>query len=59
MGNQDELDDSNKETELRELYNRKTIVVDINFISKIADVIDEESEPKSMAECRKRSDCLK
>ena len=61
MGNQDELDEPNEEiaadyAKSRELYNRKTIVVDINFVSKIAEIIDEDSEPKSMAECRERSD---
>ena len=61
MANQDELDELNEEittdyTKSRELYNRKTIVVDINFVSKIAEIIDEDSEPKTMAECRERSD---
>ena len=63
-GNQNELDDANEEittdyVESRDLYNRKTTVVDINFVSKIAAVIDEDPEPKSMAECRKRSDWVK
>ena len=63
-GNQNELDDANEEittdyVESRDLYNRKTTVVDINFVSKIATVIDEDPEPKSMAECRKRSDWVK
>ena len=61
MGNQDELDELNEEiatdyAKPRELYNRKTIVVDINFVSKIAEIIDEDSEPKSMAECQEHSD---
>ena len=61
MGNQDELDELNEEiatdyAKSRELYNRKTIVVDINFVSKIAEIIDEDSEPKSMAECQEHSD---
>ena len=61
MGNQDELDELNEEiatnyAKSRELYNRKTIVVHINFISKIAEIIDEDSESKSMAECQERSD---
>lgn len=60
MGNQNELDDPNEEiatdyTEQREIYNRNTTTIDINFISKIAIVIGEDSEPKSMAECRKCS----
>ena len=64
MGNPNELDDSNKEmatnyAHSRELYNRKTTVVDINFFSKIATVIDEDPEPQSMAECQKRSDWVK
>ena len=64
MGNQDELDEPNEEiatdyAKSRELYNRKTIVVDINFVSKIAEIIDVDSEPKSMAECRERSDWIK
>jgi len=63
MGNQDELDELNEEiatdyAKSRELYNRKTIVVDINFVSKIAEIIDEDSKPKSMAECRERLDCV-
>ena len=60
-GNQNELDDANEEittdyVESRDLYNRKTTVVNINFVSKIAAIIDEDPEPKSMAECRKCSD---
>jgi hypothetical protein len=42
MGNQDELDELNEE-----------IVTDY---AKIAKIIDEDSEPKSMAECRERLD---
>jgi hypothetical protein len=61
MGNHDELDEPNEEiatdyTKSRELYNRKTIVVDINCVSKIAESIDEDSESKTMTECRERSD---
>jgi hypothetical protein len=64
MGNQDELDDLSEEiatdyAKSRELYNRKTTNVDINFVSKIIGVIDEDPEPKSMAECRKCSDWVK
>jgi hypothetical protein len=63
-GNQDELDDFNEEiatdyAKSRELYNRKTTNIDINFVSKIIKVIDEDPEPKSMAECQKRSDWVK
>jgi hypothetical protein len=42
--------------ELGESYHRKTTVVDIYFASKIADSLDPDPEPKSMIECRKRSD---
>jgi hypothetical protein len=41
-----------------EPYNKKTTNVDINFVSKITDAI-EDPEPKSMAECRKSSDRVK
>jgi hypothetical protein len=41
-----------------EPYNKKTTNVDINFVSKITDAI-EDPEPKSMAECRKCSDWVK
>jgi hypothetical protein len=61
MGNQDELDEPNEEIatdyiKSRELYNRKTKVVHINCVSKIAEIIDEDSESKTMAECREHSD---
>ena len=64
LGNHDELDDSIEEiainyAESGELYNRKNIDVDINFVSNIAEAINEDPEPKSMAECRKRSDWVK
>jgi hypothetical protein len=60
LENHDELDDPIEEiainyAESRELYNRKNTVVDFNFVSKIAEAINEDPEPKSMAECRKRS----
>ena len=42
-----------------ESYNRKTIVVDIYFASRIAEGLDLDREPKSMAECMKRSDWSK
>jgi hypothetical protein len=63
LGNNDEPDDSVEEISINyaesgELYNRKTTDVDINFVSKIADAI-EDPEPKSMAECRKHSDRVK
>jgi hypothetical protein len=62
LGNNDQLDDAIEEisinyAESRELYNRKTTDVDINFVSKIADAI-EDPEPKSMVG-RKRSDWVK
>jgi hypothetical protein len=38
------------------LYNRKTIVVDIFFASKIAGSMDLDPKPKSMAKCQKCSD---
>ena len=64
LRNHDELDDSIEEiatnyVEYGELYNRKNTQVDINFVSKIAEAINEDPEPKSMAECRKRSDWVK
>jgi hypothetical protein len=53
LENQDELNEINKISinyaESGELYNRKTVIVDVHFVSKIADVIDEDLEPKSMA----------
>ena len=56
LGNHDELDDSIEEiainyAESGELYNRKNTDVDINFVSKIKEAINEDPEPKSMAEC--------
>ena len=39
-----------------ESYHRKTTIVDIYFASKIDDSMDPDPEPKSMIECRKRSD---
>ena len=63
-GNHDEPDSQIKEiatnyTESGELYNRKSTHVDIHFVSKIATDINEDPEPKSMAECRQRSDWVK
>jgi hypothetical protein len=61
MGNHDEWEDDHEEiatnyVESGESYHRKTTVVDIYFASKIADSMDLDPEPKSMIECRKRSD---
>jgi hypothetical protein len=57
LGNQEELDKLNEiatnYASTGELFNRKTTTVDIHFGSKIADAIDEDIEPKSMAECWK------
>ena len=56
LENHDELDDLIEEivinyAESGELYNRKNTDVDINFVSKIKEAINEDPEPKSMAEC--------
>jgi hypothetical protein len=64
LGNHDELDDSIEEIAIKyaesgELYNRKNTNVDINFVSKIVEAINEDPEPKSMLECRKRLDWVK
>jgi hypothetical protein len=60
LGNHDEwVDDHEIATNYVESgasYHRKTTVVDIYFASKIADSLDLDPEPKSMIECRKRSD---
>jgi hypothetical protein len=42
-----------------ETYNRKTTIVDIYFAKKIAKIIDLDLEPKSMAECKQRSEWIK
>jgi hypothetical protein len=42
-----------------ESFNRKTTIVDINFSSKIASDLQPDPEPKTMAECIKRSDWMK
>ena len=42
-----------------ESFNRKTTIVDINFASKIASDLQPDLEPKTMAECIKRSDWIK
>uniref|UniRef100_A0A0A8ZYK1 Uncharacterized protein n=1 Tax=Arundo donax TaxID=35708 RepID=A0A0A8ZYK1_ARUDO len=36
-----------------ETYERKTTNVDIHFATKIAHLIDLDTEPKSMSECKK------
>ena len=56
LGNHNKPDDSVEEiainyVETGELYNRKTTIVDTDFVSMIAVVIAEDPEPKSMAEC--------
>jgi hypothetical protein len=42
--------------ETRESYNRKSIIVDIYFSEQIANILQNDSDPKSMTECKKRSD---
>jgi len=42
--------------ETGESYNRKSIIVDIYFSEEIANIIQTDTDPKSMAECKKRSD---
>jgi hypothetical protein len=42
--------------ESRESYDRKSIVVNIYFAKSIAEIIQNDSNPKSMAKCKKRSD---
>ena len=42
-----------------ESFNRKTTIIDNNFSSKIAIVIQSDPKPKTMAECLKRSDWIK
>ena len=42
-----------------ESFNRKTTIVDNNFSSKIANDLQPDPEPKTMAECIKRSDWIK
>jgi hypothetical protein len=43
-------------TETGESYNRKSIIVDIYFSEQIANILLTDSDPKSMTECKKRSD---
>jgi len=42
--------------ESKESYDRKTTVVDIYFTESIAKINQNDPDPKSMAECKKRSD---
>ena len=39
-----------------ESYNRKSIIVDIYFSEQITNILQTNSDPKSMIECKKRSD---
>jgi hypothetical protein len=39
-----------------ESFDRKTTIVDIYFASSIADTIQNDPDPKSMVQCKKRSD---
>ena len=39
-----------------ESYNRKTIIVDTYFAASIAENLQNDLDPKSMVECKKRSD---
>ena len=41
-----------------ESFNRKTTIININFPSKIASDLQPDPEPKTMAECIKRSDWI-
>jgi hypothetical protein len=61
MENLDEWVDDHEEiatnyVESGESYHRKTTIINIYFVSKIADSLDLDLEPKSMIECQKRSD---
>ena len=42
--------------ETEESYNRKSIIVDIYFSEQIANILQTDLDPKSMTECKKRSD---
>jgi len=39
-----------------ESYDRKTTIVDIYFAETIAEIIQNNPDPKTMAECKKRLD---
>jgi hypothetical protein len=38
-----------------ELYDRKSTIINIYFAESIAEIIQNDSNPKSMAKCKKRS----
>ena len=42
--------------ESRESYDRKSTIVDIYFTKAIAEIIQNDPDPKTMVECKKRSD---
>jgi hypothetical protein len=42
--------------EIGESYNHKSIIVDTYFSEQIANILLIDSDPKSMMECKKRSD---
>ena len=42
--------------ETGESYDRKSIIVDCYFSKQIANILEIDSDPKSMTECKKRSD---
>jgi len=43
-------------TETGESYNRKSIIVDVYLSKEIANIIQTDTDPKSIAECKKHSD---
>ena len=53
------IENSTNYVETGEIYERKTTNVDIFFAAKIAKIIDLDPEPKSLLECKKRSDWSK
>ena len=59
MGNHEELSVDEiaiNFIETGESYDRKSIIVDCYFSEQIANILQTDSDPKSMTECRKRSD---
>jgi hypothetical protein len=42
--------------ETRESYDRKSIIANIYFSKQIANILQTDSDPKSMTECKKHSD---
>jgi hypothetical protein len=60
LGNHDDLlrvdEISINYIETRESYDRKATVVDIYFSEQIAEILQSDPDPKSMVECKKRSD---